>query len=155
MTQQVHQGRLPEPPNGVRESAPPYRSVLVDVHTVVTLWSLPPATVLAMIECGQIRWAWDVSVPAGAAREVRVWLRELFAAELSRGLDVKAVIESVVGHSTEPRLRGQTVVRTLQVSTQTVHNLVAAGELKGAVEERVLWVTRASLVEFLLRRLIV
>jgi hypothetical protein len=138
----------------VRETAPLYRAVLVDVNTVTALWSLPPATVLAMIECGQIRWAWDVSVHHGPRREIRVWLRELFDPLAARILSARGVVESVIGHATEPRLRATTLRRMIMVPPMTIHRLVEVESLRGDVAGGVLWITRASLVEFLTQRLI-
>jgi hypothetical protein len=87
-------------------------------------------------------------------REIRLWQRELFPAELVRAMDLHNVIEVVIGHATERRLRGKDVGRILLVSDKTVQDLVASSDLSGAVEDRVLWVTRSSLVTFLTNRLI-
>lgn len=146
--------QLPDPPRGVRETAPPYRAVLVDVNTVVALWSLPPSTVLAMIECGQIRWAWDVSTH-GAHREIRVWLRELFQSTSVRTMGAREVVEAVIGYTAEARLRASTVRRMVMVPHVTIHRLTELGQLEGSVEDGKLWISRASLADFLTRRLIV
>jgi hypothetical protein len=153
---QPSQTSPPEPPEGVREMALLTASQhLVDVNKVAELWSLPPSAILAMVDCAQIHWAWDVSVQQGRERCVRVWFRELFAPHLVRAMSAAGVIAAVLGHPTERRLLAQTVSRILMVSDKTVQDLVAAGELSGAVEDSGLWVTRASLAEFLSRRIIV
>jgi len=143
-----------EPRAAVSEAARP-PAHLVDVGTVAVLWSLPQSAILAMIGSAQIHWAWDVSVHPGPAREVRIWFRELRAPHLVRAMSPAGVIDAVIGHPAERRLRAQTVGSILMVAGQVVSDLVAAGEISGTVEDSGLWVTRASLVEFLARRLIV
>jgi hypothetical protein len=112
-------------------------------------------SIFEMVDTGELRWVWDVSSRPGAARrELRFWLGELMAPGLNGALPVDDVIERVVGHPTEPRLRGTTVCRILEVARPHMMRLLGTGYLKGECVRSVWWVEKASLTDFLRVRLV-
>ena len=129
----------------------PYRPVLVSVETVAALAEIHPESVVYMCEAGAYRWAWDFGT--GDRREIRIWVGEVMSRSHA-GLPLTDVLRRVIGHETEPLLRASTVCAMFAVPHPTIHRLVAAGQLRGPLDSNIQWITRASLQEFLTRRLL-
>ena len=142
------------------------RTALVTVETARAALGIDADSVLARIDAGLLRWAWDVSAspppprhsPAqrddgGSLREIRLWARELIAPELCADLDPAHAIRLVIGLDRD-RLRAVEVAQLLLISRPTIMRLVAAGELQGPRTGHAQLVQRSSLAAFLARRLI-
>lgn len=135
-----------------------WRPVLVDTRIAMAELGFTAKTIREMRDAGEMRWVWDVSVPAADIENTRFWLGELMRLKTgdagARNLPVAEVRPCVVGHETQPELRSLTVCNLLLVTHPTLLALHRAGELRGRVDRCVRWIERASLVEFLSRRLI-
>jgi hypothetical protein len=135
-----------------------YRPVLVDVDVVTCQLGLSLRSVLAMVDTGELRWVWDVSLARGDGRgaarrrELRFWLGEVLAPAVQRGLSLDDAIRCVVGREAFGELRSRTVGEILRLRDQQMQHLMEAGELVGHVVRHSRMITRSSLVEFLRRR---
>lgn len=134
------------------------RTVLVTVDAVRGKFVCDAESVWAMVDNGELRWAFDVALGLGGSssssssnhkRKLRFWTRELIAPETTRGLELDAVVASILGvHRTELR-RGE-IERQWIVSAQHVMRLVKSGQLKLS---RPGHITRASAAAFLKARI--
>lgn len=133
-----------------------YRPVLLDVNGAMYTLRQEQATVLEMVDTGELRWVFDVASNADGStrRELRFWLGELLAQDAQVDRTVQEVVAAVVGHELVPQLRGHTVCNLLRVARPHLRRLAVTGELRGDVTGRVRWVERPSLCEFLERRLV-
>lgn len=133
----------------------PYRPVLVPLSVAMHIMTQEQTSIIEMVDTGELRWVWDVSSRYGIGRrELRFWLGELMAPGVNGALPAADVIQAVVGHPTEPRLRGHTVCNTLDVARPHLCRLLVTGELKGECSKRVWWIDKSSLIDFLERRLV-
>lgn len=133
----------------------PSTAALVTVEAARVLLSLDEDSVLALVDHGQLRWAWDIAVAQSRIREVRIWAQCLVARQQGGeqpGRDLAAVVPEVIGVTTRTRLRASEVRGLLCCSQQHIQRLVASGALDGDVEDRTRWVTRISLEKFLTSR---
>ena len=133
-----------------------YRPVLLDVSGAMYTLRLEQATVLEMVDTGELRWVFDVATraPGATRRELRFWLGELLAPGAHTDKSARDVVEAVVGHEVSPELRSHTVCNLLRVARPHLRRLAVTGELRGDVNGRVRWIERASLCQFLERRLV-
>jgi len=131
-------------------SLPKFRPVLVPLSVAATILELEPGSVREMVDCGRLRWVWNVGSTASRA-ELRFWLAELLGRGLA-GAPVSQVIERVVGYPFEKRLRCRTVCNLLYIARPHLQRLT--GELPIRVDGGVGWVWRDDLVKFLHCRLV-
>ncbi len=132
----------------------PATAALVTVEAARVLLGMDEDSVLALVDHGRLRWAWDIGL-GGKIREVRIWGQSIVAYQQDApqpGDDLGAVAREVIGLSSRTRLRASEVRALLCCSQQHVQRLVAVGALQGDVESRTRWVTRASLETFLISR---
>lgn len=130
----------------------PASAALMGIDAARVLLCADEDSVMAMIDHGHLRWAWDISVSGGPLREVRIWIQCVVARQ--RGLPQPGralgdVIPEVIGVTTRTRLQASKVRDLLNCSQQHIQRLVEAGALQGDVEQRTRWVTRESLERFL------
>jgi hypothetical protein len=127
------------------------RTVLVGVETVRAKFGCDAESVFAMVDNGQLRWAFDVSLDGGGSatgiRELRFWTGEIVAPEAQRAVSLEKVLRCISGQGTTLR-RGE-IERQWIVSAQHVSRLVKNGDLTLASAGHV---TRASVEQFLKRR---
>lgn len=129
------------------------RPVLVSPDVARVLLRADNATIAAMVDCGELRWVWNIATRTTGSRMLRFWLGELMAPQLHREAKTEKVLDALIGYGTQPRLHAGTVGRILSVARQTVYRLCDAGELEGHFECHTWWVTRSSFRQFLNRRL--
>ncbi len=135
--------------------------MLVGIETARAALGVDAEEILARIEEGRLRWAWDISVrtdPARRAadtnvRELRLWVRELIAPDWCMAFGSAEVVARVLGQ-TRHQWRAAEVAQLLLCSRSVVKRLVDAGELAGPIQGRARWITRDSLASFLQRRLL-
>lgn len=128
---------------------------LVDMHTARAALGIDEDSVLALIESGDLRWAWDISIRRGVIREVRIWARCISARQVGiaqPGESIAEVIPCVLGPATRDRFRSAEVRALFCCAQQTIQRLVEAGILSGEIQGRTLWVSRSSLESFLTHR---
>lgn len=127
---------------------------LVDVNGASLLTSLAPERLIEMAD-GEFRWVWNVALlhREGHRRELRFWTGEI-KDPTTRNRDAGAVIGEIVGRPYEKNLRRRTVGRLLWLRPPSVLYLVRHRELCPPSPEDSGRITRASLVDFLHRRLI-
>lgn len=135
------------------------RPVLVDMNRAIEATGYAPEAVLEMVDLGELRWVWDVSLPrstqrngATHRRELRFWLGELLMPGERANLGLLLVIDMIIGREAVEDLRAVTVGDILMIRRQQVQRLVRTGELRGRRDGHPCWVTRNSLVEFLSKR---
>lgn len=128
---------------------------LVDMHTARAALGIDEDSVLALIESGDLRWAWDISIRRGVIREVRIWTRCIAARQcgLPQPADsITEVLPLVLGPVARDRFRAAEVRALFCCAQQTIQRLVEAGILSGDIHGRTLWVSRSSLESFLTHR---
>jgi hypothetical protein len=133
----------------------PADAALVTVEAARVLLSIDEDSVLALVDHGQLRWAWDIAVGQSRIREVRIWAQCVVARQQGAeqpGRDLASVVPDVIGVTTRTRLRASEVRALMCCSPQHIQRLVASGALDGDVEDRTRWVTRVSLEQFLTSR---
>ena len=130
-----------------------YRPVLVSPDVAMVQLGCDAATLYEMAD-GDLRWVWNIAErPDGAARNLRFWMGELKDRSL-REMDPGQAIEAVVGHPYERTLSRRTVGHLLLVRPSSMLNFVRGGLLAPPSSGHPSLVTRASVVEFLRRRLL-
>jgi hypothetical protein len=136
----------------------PATAALVDIHTARIHLGVDEDSVLALVESGGLRWAWDIgSRPSRQIREVRIWVRCLAARQAGEEQPSGTPLEvarAVLGVEQRARMRATEVRQLFCCSQQTVQRLVERGVLRGQVVARTLWVERESLEGFLCGRLL-
>ncbi len=131
----------------------PYRPVLVSPDVAMVQLGCDAAALYEMAD-GDLRWVWNISErPDGAARNLRFWMGELKDRSL-RDMDPAQAIEAVAGHPFERTLSRRTVGHLLLLRPPSVLALVRGGQLVRPTGGNRSQVTRASLVDFLHRRLL-
>lgn len=124
------------------------RTVFLPVDAVRAKYGCDAESVFAMVDNGELRWAFDVAVDL-KRRELRVWAREIIAPDSTRELNLDAVLNGILGE-TKAELRRGEIERQWILSAQHVMRLVSAGHL---TLSRPGHVTRASAAAFLKGRL--
>jgi hypothetical protein len=133
----------------------PATSPLVTIETARAALAIDEDSVLALIDCGRLRWSWDISLLHGRIREVRIWNRCIaayHAGDPQPGTSLEEVVREVVSIGARERLRAADARKLLICSQQHIQRLVRNGILRGEVIGRTRWVQRESLESFLLRR---
>jgi len=136
------------------------KASLMPISVVRSCLGIDEDKVLALIETGALRWAWDIAARSAGRkiREIRVWspcvaVRQAGGTE-QPGKSSGEVIAAVVGCEGRKNLSASEVRDLLLCSQQTVSRLMDGGELQGETTRRARWVDRQGLVEFLNRRLL-
>lgn len=139
----------------------PISRPLLPLEVVMVLLDRNEDDVLALIDTGELSWAWDIRTPAADRREIRVWrddvLRHLD--RTSRGirpadpLPLDQVMTAILPHS-RPEIRSTEIQRIFSCSSSHVLNLVQAGCLAGlnapgTGPNGFVRVTRLSVIQFL------
>lgn len=130
------------------------------IDTVRWCLGLDEDKVLALIETGKLRWAWDIAVRSTGAniRQIRVWSPCVAAlrsgGDGQPGVSPDEVVAAVIGGGPGKSLRTSQVRALLVCSHQTVCRLLDRGELHGERTRTTRWVSRQSLAEFLSRRFV-
>lgn len=128
------------------------RTVLVTPDTVRAALGVDADTVAAKVDCGELRWVWNVALGREIA-ELRFWAREIISPEsvTAANYSPAKVVAEILG--SRSRWRGVELAQLLLVSRPTIMRLVNAGELKGEIVNGAIHVWRAPLEKFLLARL--
>lgn len=137
----------------------PYTAVLVELPNVCTELGVSRDTVREYVDCGYLRYVFDLAAPSARARELRFDLAEvrLLAAEQPRSQEsIDEAVERIVGHRLSPELHSESVADLLCTTRTVIHQWLRHGELTGPtqVAHRQM-VSRHSIVEFLKRRVAV
>lgn len=134
------------------------RTVLVTVDTLRTHLGVDADTILARVDNGEYRWVFDVSSvrqrrlnSAKHVRELRIWAREVIAPETTSGLSPEGAVRDILGK--RDRFYGTEIAQLLLVSRPQIFRLHDSEELSGEIVGGKLWVSRAVLEKFLLRRM--
>ena len=117
--------------------------------------------VLAMVECGELAWAWDIRHPKANRREVRVWYLSVICR--SEGIAQPSATEDEVVFSLFPHdereLRAPEVQRMFCASQCHVQHLIDSGALRGTKGKPgcagAALVNRGSVLDFLKKRQII
>lgn len=128
------------------------RTVLVTVDMVRAALGVDADSIAARIDAGEIRWVWDVSGGTRTVRELRFWTKEIITPDFTRSLSPARAISEVLG-SSKPTWRGSEIAHLLLVHKSTISRLHEVGELPGEIVSGTLYVPRAGLEQFLVRRL--
>ncbi|MHC1762793.1 MAG: hypothetical protein AB9869_00595 [Verrucomicrobiia bacterium] len=114
--------------------------------------------VLALVESGDLVFAWDIRTPRTRKREVRIWYLSLIcqAEGIPQPLpEEKDVLFSLFPHD-EPELRSPEVQRMLSISQGHVTRLIRSRAIRGTKgrpgPSGVAIVNRASLMDWLHQR---
>ena len=138
------------------------RTALVTVDTARAVLGVDADTILARIELGAIRWAWDIGMHGRATDRVipeyRLWARELFSQPpiipaAPSQLTPQEVIHAVIGVE-RLRMTRVEVAHLLLCSRPHIMALVRVGELQADDANPLNFVTRLSLGKFLESRLL-
>jgi hypothetical protein len=129
------------------------RTVLVTQETVRASLGIDADSVAAKVDCGELRWVWDISAGGGEIRELRFWARELIAPSLCVALQLDAVIDSMIG-TTRAHLRAVEVGQLLLCSRPHILAHVREGDLSGPLVGHTQSISRASLVAYFRGRLV-
>lgn len=130
---------------------------LVPLEAVQVLLDRDEDAVLALVEKGDLGWAWDIRTPTATRREVRVWresVLELMGADIAeRHGTCLGVLDTFLPHRD---LRLTELARWFACSSSHVSNLIRDGCLALAGERpdhssvaAVTRITRASVVSLL------
>jgi hypothetical protein len=134
----------------------PYRPVLVSLACAATELGLEADTVKELTEAGKFRFVFDLAAKGAKRRELRFWLGELRGEPGAAAQTLEGALHEIAGPKALERVRTATVSGRLQTTRTVVHKWLDSGEIAGgtAAGGRQ-WISRASLVEFLRRRLAV
>lgn len=125
---------------------------LVTVNFVAAHRGVGNEEVAILAETGQLRWVFNLSAGKGRNQMLRFWLAELQQPDL-RKLPVREGISRIVG--TEKQwLRGREIEWVLRISRVQTKYLCDDGHLSFKIVKHCRWISRASLVRFLERRLV-
>lgn len=138
-----------------------YRLPMTSIDGAKPLLGLNEDEIMALIEDGKIRWAWDLACQSEHARFVRILNRSLVCYEkpfLGQPETLDGVLELILPPSSKitGRVRGTELQRACNVSSTHIINLVEAGLLSGGDWKRgpqgSPLITRASIARFLKER---
>lgn len=131
------------------------RTVLVPVEFVRAMLGCRAEQVYWAIQAGRVRWAFEIGTNARAEQPtIRIWARELLTPGACGHFEEEWVVEAIVGHEGRASLRSVEVEHLLMVNRSHVKRLFDLEELSGKLVCGHLWITRASVVAFLRRRLV-
>lgn len=125
---------------------------LVDIGTARAVKGLDTESLVALTESGEFRWVWDVGTGRNR-RELRFWRLELVDASVTNNLLMPAVIDTILP-TTRDRFRSGELQALFTISAQLILQHYKAGTLDGTQTSTTLYITRASLAQFLFKRLI-
>jgi hypothetical protein len=133
----------------------PIRTTFCGVDTVSCVVGLSVARIYDLVESGRYLWVWNVSSGVGARRELRFWSREINDPASVAGLNLDAVIKSVIpdrGHVPGQRegLHNWEFRHLLRLSKPTACELRKELGICGKI--RHLFVPRPRLEQFFRRR---
>jgi len=135
------------------------RTVLITVDALRAHLGVDADTILARIDAGDYRWVFDVSAvrsrrfhSAKHVRELRIWANEVIAPEFVAALTEEQAVAEIIGG--RERYYGTEIAQLLLVSRPQIFRLNQGKELDGEIVGGKLWVGRAVLADFLLRRLV-
>lgn len=128
---------------------------LVTVETVRAVRGVDAESVVASIEEGRIRWAWDFAAPGSATRrEVRIWADEIADPEAVAKRSLAEVIAAVIGATPGGRQRAAVLETRWTISAQHIQALVRAGVWQEDRIGHTRYLRRQTLEAFLQERLI-
>lgn len=122
------------------------RVCLLPLSTVRAVRGCDAETVFALVDSGQLRWAFDLSARQSGTRELRFFRDEVFG-DSEHGATPESVIGKILGDRSAWS-RGAIEIGWT-ISAQAISRLVRSGEIAEANKR----LTRASLAAFLKRRL--
>lgn len=128
-----------------------HRTVLVSMEVVRAVQALDWESIMAKVDCGEFRFAFDISAAArgsGHCAEWRFWVREIIAPESCAGLEMPRGIEMII-NTTRPRLSRIETAHILGCTRTHVMRLVDSGFLIADAAAADRFITRASLQDFL------
>ena len=144
----------------------PLQPPLVGIETLRGILNTTEEGVMALIEDGHLRWAFNLARPCAARMLVRVWTQSI-AAHLNPAFDQEDDVAGVIGRILPEgsRVTGTIAARDLRsafnVASMHVNSLIDAGSLAtapGSIRRRgrggCSLVTRSSAFEFLKGRVI-
>jgi hypothetical protein len=129
------------------------RPVLVDVNSVMQMLCVSAESVYELVDGGDLRWVWNVSEKPDGTRLLRFWVGELMPSHRP-ACSLPEAIAAVIGHPHETNLSRRTAGDILLLRSPSIKSLVDGGELLPPTQFDTGHITRASLVEFLTRRLV-
>lgn len=136
------------------------RSPLVTIETARATLGIDEDSVLALIDCGKIRWAWDIAVLGGISRrlrEVRIWAQCLVCHQSGLdqpGVDIATTVDSLLSGTASDWISAARVRALLCCSQQHIERLSRSQLLVGEVRGRARWILRSSLHRFLTTRVL-
>jgi hypothetical protein len=133
------------------------RTALVTVETARCALGVDTDSILAMLDDGTLRWAWNISA-GSQLREIRIWARDVITYQTGLGPErlhsSTEVIDSVIGTQRDRLSSVEISTHILICSRDLAGDLVRLGQLRGDLVGHTQWITRDSLVQFLTRRLL-
>ena len=134
----------------------PYKPALIELTNVATMLGVGRETVREYVDCGFLRYVFDLAARPSRSRELRFDIDEVraLAEEQPRsGEAISEAIERIVGHRLARELHTETVADILCTTRTVIHQWLRSGELRGPEQlcHRQM-VNRTALVEFLTRR---
>ena len=131
-----------------------YRPVLVSLSCAATELGLEPESVTQMTEAGTLRFVFDIAATGAKRRTLRFLLSELHTPAAAASQTLDCALNEIAGSPLFVRIRTCTVSSRLQTTRTVVHKWLLRGELAGGKDKQGRqWVERASLVDFLKRRM--
>ena len=137
---------------------PPAEVTLIPLDMAAAIAGLHLDHALERVESGEWRWAWDLAA-GHERRTLHVWRECLTAAgsaeqgAASTAPGLGAVLDAVIG-TPMPEVRLVSLETRWSVRAQTIRRWLAVGDLSYRHAGHTLWLSRASLVAFLERRLV-
>lgn len=131
---------------------------LVSLETARAMLGLDSESVVALVDCGRLRWVWDFATPGSDwRREMRFWTTEVL--RVAGDMDASAVPEDhvvscVIGPTPNGRQRAAAIAVRWCLSLQSIMRLVRAQCLSEDRVYKTRYLRRTGLEEFLESRLI-
>lgn len=114
---------------------------------------LDAESVAALVDAGRFRWVWDMSAATAHRRELR-WLAEEVLRDQVPEEESVAIDRVLGGLTNRQAFRTAEIEQRWILSNATLLRFGRAGELSFENRGRNKWISRASLVAFLRRRLV-
>ena len=131
------------------------QTALLTLETARTLLARDHDAILAMVDSGALRWAFDLSVSGQPPRAVRVWGYSISC--FQRGVADEDNVETVLAAillGRRARLRASELTHRLSCSHDHLTRLVDGRRIVGGVEDHTLWLNCDSVARFLGNRVI-
>ena len=127
------------------------RTVFLDVNGVRAARGISTARVNELVESGELLWAWNIGRQAGetGSRTLRFWAPCVLNPQAVAALGIENVIDRILPPSRH-NFNGSELCQAFLISRQTVQRIGRA--LGGVVSNRLLYVERPALVDFLKAR---